>query len=88
MLETNRDTVDIRAYSDGSTEGHERSSWGLVLQRNGEKFEKDQGFLHGNEVYDAEIVGATMVLEAAILARHDDKKIFVMPDNQTAVGAL
>lgn len=57
---------DICAFSDGSWEGHGRSSWCFVLQRNGRNFHNDQGILHGGEVYDAELMGATMALLAAI----------------------
>ena len=80
--------TDILAFSDGSSEGHGRSSWGYILQRRGKTFEKDQGALHGCEVYDAEIVGATMALHAAVLARRSDENIFVLLDNQAAVNAV
>ncbi|KAI0994969.1 hypothetical protein K3495_g13213 [Podosphaera aphanis] len=80
--------TDICAYSDGSSIGHGRSSLGFVLQRGGVTFEKGRGALHGGEVYDAEIVGATAALKAAILARRFGEKIFVLLDNQAAVQAL
>ena len=44
--------------------------------------------LFRSEVYDAEIVGATAALKAAILARRFGEKIFVLLDNQAAVQAL
>ena len=80
--------TDICAYSDGSSEGHRRSSWGYVLQRNGKTFEKGQGILHGGEVYDAEITGAIMALQAAIPASRTGEKVFVLLDNQAAVNSL
>ncbi|KAI0994897.1 hypothetical protein K3495_g13283 [Podosphaera aphanis] len=69
---------DICAYSDGSSEGHGRSSWGFVLKRGGQTFKKSHGILHGGEVYDAEIVGATMALRAALLARQEGQRIYVL----------
>lgn len=81
-------TSDICAYSDGSSEGHGRSAWGYVLHRDGKTFEKDQGSLHGGEVYDAEIFGAFMALQAAICLRRTGEKIYVLLDNQAAVNAL
>ncbi|KAI0994371.1 hypothetical protein K3495_g13811 [Podosphaera aphanis] len=81
--------TDICAYSDGSSIGHGRSSWGFVLQRGDVTFEKGRGALHGGKLYDAEIVGATAALKAAILARRFwEKKIFVLLDNQAVVQAL
>ncbi|KAI0996532.1 hypothetical protein K3495_g11646 [Podosphaera aphanis] len=80
--------TDICAYSDGSSIGHGRSSWGFVLQRGGVTLENGRGALHGGEVYDAEIVGATAALKAAILARRIGEKIFVLLDNKAAVQAL
>ncbi|KAI1000223.1 hypothetical protein K3495_g7975 [Podosphaera aphanis] len=77
----------ICAYSDGSSEGHGRSSWGFVLQSGGLTFEKDQGILYGGEVYDAEIFGATMALRAALSIRRSGQKIYVLLDNQAAVRA-
>ena len=79
---------DICAYSDGSSEGPGRSSWGYVLQRGGTTFKKGKGTLHGGEVYDAEIFGAKMALRTALSARQNDEKIFVLLDNQAAVMAL
>lgn len=81
-------SVDICAYSDGSSEGPGRSSWGYVLQRGGTTFQKGRGALHGGEVYDAEIFGATVALRAALSARQNSEKIFVLLDNQAAVTAL
>lgn len=63
--------TDICAYSDGSSEGHGRSTWGYVLQRGGITFEKNSGILHGGEVYDAEIHAATVVQHAALSARQE-----------------
>lgn len=80
--------IDICAYSDGSSEGHGRSSWGYVLQRGGTTFERGNGTLHGGEVYDAELNGAANALQAAISARRGEENIFVLLDNQAAVGAL
>ena len=80
--------LDICAYSDGSSEGHGRSSWGFVLQRGGQTFEKGKGIMHGGEVYDAEIYGAVEALQAAVIARQEGQNIFVLLDNQAAVGAL
>lgn len=59
---------EVCAYSDGSSEGPERSSWGYVLQRRGTTFQKGHGVLHGREVYDAEIFDATIALRAALSA--------------------
>ncbi|KAI1005063.1 hypothetical protein K3495_g3155 [Podosphaera aphanis] len=81
-------TADICAYSDGSSEGHGRSSWGYVLQRGGDTFKRGHGILHGGEVYDAEIFGATMALRAALSARQNNENIFILLDNQAAVMAL
>lgn len=47
-------SIDICAYSNGSPEGHGRSFYGYVLQRDRKAFEKGNGVLHGNKVYDAE----------------------------------
>lgn len=80
--------TDICAYSNGSSEGHGRSSWGYVLQRGGSTFQKDKGILFGSEVYDAEIVAATAALRAALLNRRQGEKIFILLDNQAAVMAL
>lgn len=80
--------LEICAYSDGSSEGHGRSSWGFVLKRAGTTFKRGNGILYGGEIYDAEIYGATMALLAAISARQSGEKIFVLLDNQAAVGAL
>ena len=80
--------TDICAYSDGSSEGHGRSSWGYVLQRGGITFLKGSGILFGGEVYDAELAGAALALQAAILKRQNSEKIFVLLDNQAAVTAL
>ncbi|KAI0997120.1 hypothetical protein K3495_g11067 [Podosphaera aphanis] len=81
-------STDICAYSDGSSEGPGRSSWGFVLKRRGQIFEKSHGILHGGEVYDAEIVRATMALRASLLAGREGHKIYVLFDNQAAVSAL
>ncbi|KAI1002761.1 hypothetical protein K3495_g5442 [Podosphaera aphanis] len=51
-------------------------------------FDSSDGALHGGEVHDAEIVGATAALRAAIQARRFGEKIFVLLDNQAAVHAL
>lgn len=51
-------------------------------------FQKGKGILHGGEVYDAEILGASMALLAATLARRPGENIYVLLDNQSAVGAL
>lgn len=86
--ETLVDPVEIFAYSDGSSEGHGRSSWGYVLKRAGLTFKKGNGILYGGEVYDAEIYGATMAHLAAISARQSGENIYILLDNQVAVGAL
>ena len=57
---------DIRAYSDGSSEGHGRSAWGFVLRNDGKLIGKGSGIKHGGEVLDAEITGARKALEAAL----------------------
>ena len=80
--------TDICAYSDGSSEGHDRSSWGYVLQRGGITFDKGNSILHGGEIYDAVLLGAAVALHAALSARRDGEKIHVLLDNQAAVGAL
>lgn len=81
-------SIDICAFSDGSSEGPGRSSWGYALQRGGRTFQKGHGILHGGEVYDAEIFGATIALRAALSARRNCEKIFVLLDNQATVMAL
>lgn len=78
----------ICAYSDESSEGHGRSTWGYVLKRAGVTFEKGNGILYGGEVYDAELYGAAMALLAALSFRQKGEKIFVLLDNQAAVKAL
>ncbi|POS84839.1 hypothetical protein EPUL_004095 [Erysiphe pulchra] len=82
------ESTEICAYSDGSSEGHGRSSWGHVLKRAGETFRMSSGILHGGEIYDAELCGATMALLAALSTRIGNEKIFVLLDNQAAVRAL
>ncbi|KAI1005285.1 hypothetical protein K3495_g2934 [Podosphaera aphanis] len=79
---------DICTFSDGSSEGHGRSSWGFALQLGGITFNKDQEILHGRKVYDAKIVGATMALRAALSMGQDGEKIFVLLHNQSAVRAV
>ena len=81
-------SFDICAYSDGSSEGIGRSSWGFFLQRGGKTFEHGNGTLHGAEVFDAEIMGATYALLATLRTRQGTEKIYVLLDNQAAVGAL
>lgn len=81
-------STDICAYSDGSSEGHGRSSWGYVLKRASITYEKGNGILYGDEVYDAEIYGTTTALLAALPLRRRGEKIFVLLDNQAAVRAL
>ena len=78
-------STDICAYSDGSSVGHGRSSWGYVLQRGETTFERGNGIVHGGEVYDAELHGAAAALQAALTARRAGEKIFVLLDNQAAV---
>lgn len=65
-----------------------RSSWEFVLQRKGIKFERGRVILHGGEVYDAELYGATIALRAALFARKSREKNYVLLDNQAAVKAL
>lgn len=81
-------STDICAYSDGSSEGHGRSSWGFVLQRGGITFKRGRSFLHGGEVFDAELYRATAAFHAALSVRQTGEKIFILLDNQAAVGAL
>lgn len=80
--------TDLCAYSDGSSEGPGRSSWGFALQRGGTTFRKGHGVLYGGEVYDAEIFGATIALREALSARNNSEKIYILLDNQAAVLAL
>lgn len=54
--------IDMCAYSDGSSESHDRSFWGFALQLGGTSFNRGNGTLHGGEVYDAEIQGAAAAL--------------------------
>ena len=72
---------NICAYSDGSSEGHGRSSLGFVLQRNSITFHQGSGHLLGSKVVDAEIIGALCFVR-------DDGHIYVLLDNQAAVSAL
>lgn len=44
--------------------------------------------VQGGEVYDAEIIRATMALLAAITTKRGAERIFVLLDNQAAVSAL
>lgn len=55
-----------------------------TLQPDSRNF-KNQRILHGGEIFDAEIMGVTMVLLAATLARQGEERIFVLLDNQAAV---
>lgn len=81
-------SADIFAFSDGSSEGHGRYAWGFVHQRGGIIIERGKGILHGGEVFDAELYGATVAFYAALSARQLDRKIFILFDNQAAVKAL
>ncbi|POS85318.1 hypothetical protein EPUL_003041, partial [Erysiphe pulchra] len=67
---------------------HGRSSWGFILQRGGITFKRSRGFLHGGEVFDAELYGATAAFHAALSVRQTGEKIFILLENQAAVGAL
>ena len=51
-------------------------------------FQTKNGILFGGEVYDAELVGVALALEAAVSQRRSGEKIFVLLDNQAAVTAL
>ncbi|KHJ30080.1 putative te1b-like protein [Erysiphe necator] len=79
---------EICAYSDGSSDGPGRSSWGYVLQRGGTTFQKGNAVLYGGEVYDADIFGATIAFGTAISMKRNEEKIFILLDNQAAVLAL
>lgn len=81
-------TVDVCAYSDESSEGLGRSSWGYVLQVGGIVYKKGHGILHRGKVFDAEISSATIALGVALSMRQDGEKIFVLLENQVAVMAL
>lgn len=81
-------SADICAFSYGSSERHGRSAWRFVLQRGGIIIERGRGILHGGEVFDAELYGATVAFYAALSARQLDGKIFILLDNQAAVKAL
>ena len=65
--------TDICAYSDGSSEGHGRSTWGFVLKKDGKLTGKESGIKHGGEVLDAEIAGARKALEAALEFLENEK---------------
>ena len=69
-----------------------RGTWPLFLgvcsTTRGNKFEKGNGTLHGGEVYDAELQGAAAAIQAAFLVRRTGERIFVLLDNQAAIGAL
>ncbi|CCU76238.1 TE1b-like protein [Blumeria hordei DH14] len=88
--------TDICAYSDGSSEGHGRSTWGYVLKKDGKDIGKGSGIKHGGEVLDAEIIGARKALEAALEFLDNGKsrkvggsqQIHVFLDSQQAVSAL
>ncbi|KAI0998159.1 hypothetical protein K3495_g10032 [Podosphaera aphanis] len=81
-------SFDICAYSDGSSEGHGRSSWGFVLQREGKTFASGNGIKHGGEVFDAEITGARKALEAALRVGGRSQHIHLLFDSQQAAKAL
>ena len=57
---------DICAYPDGSSEGHDRSTRGFVLKRDGKTLLNGCGIKHGGEVLDAEIIRARKALEAVL----------------------
>lgn len=80
--------LDYRAERRFSPHLASLESWGYVLQRGGITFERNKGTLHGGEVYDAEIYGATVAVHAALTARKGDERIFVLLDNQAVVRAL
>lgn len=88
--------TDICAYSDGSSEGQGRSAWGFVLRKDGKLIGKGSGIKHGEEVLDADIVGARKALEAALEFLVNKKRrkvggsqqIHVFLDSQQAVSAL
>lgn len=58
------------------------------MQRRGTTFHKEYGILHGEEVYDAKIIGTTVAFRAAMFTRQNSEKIFVLLDNHAAVIAL
>lgn len=69
--------------SDGSSEGHGRSAWGYALQRGGTTFQKNQETLHGVVAFDAELLGATIALQAALSNRRNEEgKIFCWINQQ------
>ncbi|POS83083.1 hypothetical protein EPUL_005064 [Erysiphe pulchra] len=58
---------------------------GFVLQRGGINFNRGRGILHGGEVFDAELYGATAALHAALSVRQTGVNIFILLDNQAAI---
>ncbi|POS87043.1 hypothetical protein EPUL_001932 [Erysiphe pulchra] len=78
--------TDISVFSDGSSIGHGRSSWGYcLLHGNTILHYSNHGPLHGGEVYDAEIVGAFKALERATNLAREGQKIYILLNNQAAV---
>ena len=80
--------TDISAFSDGSSIGHGRSSWGYCLLHGNTILHPNHGPLHGGEVFDAEIMGAFKALERATNLARDGQKIYILLDNQAAVRAV
>ncbi|KAI1006684.1 hypothetical protein K3495_g1542 [Podosphaera aphanis] len=81
-------SFDICAYLGSSLEGHGRSSWGFVMQREEKTFASGNGIKHGGEVFDAEITGARKTLEAALRVVGRSHQIHLFIDSQQAVKAL
>ena len=69
-----------------------RSAWGYSIQQTGQAHAEACGPLPGEEVFDAEIEGATRGLQAALLTAADNPdltdRFIVLVDNQAAVRAL
>ncbi|KAI0994182.1 hypothetical protein K3495_g14000 [Podosphaera aphanis] len=87
---------EVCAYSDESSEGYGRSSWGFALKRGGRILSKDSGIVSRGELLDAEIIGAREAPEAALrflrveqgLTGGGRQRVFVIMDSRQAINAL
>ena len=77
----------ICAFSDGSSSGPEQSAWGYLVHQRGKLVGSGSGPLPGAEIFDAEILGATRALEAALTVG-EDLTIRIILVNQAAARAL
>ena len=79
---------DLCAFSDGSSAGPGRSSWGFqITSGTGLALAEGCGPLLGTEVFDAELEGALRALTTALQIERTGR-IVVLLDNQAAASSL